>query len=46
MLKQYFENIAAACNNKEVDERPYIKDTAECGLSIINGLYNDKKPYV
>lgn len=40
MLKNYFSNIIAACNNKEVDERRYIKSVAECGLDIITKELN------
>ena len=42
ILKSYFENIIAACHNKDKDERPYIEGVAECGLDIINGLFDKK----
>lgn len=34
-LRDYFRNIIAACDNKEHDERPYIKTVAECGLDLL-----------
>lgn len=40
MLRDYFGNIIAACENKKVDERVYIKTVAKCGLDIITKELN------
>lgn len=38
VLRNYFQNIMMACDNKEKDERLYIRSVAECGFNIVNNM--------